>query len=138
MRTMTDKYVITIDHPKGFITLIVPDWFEKANMKSVRLVFNLLMRYKWAGNNEQAIIDFNSFFMSCPDKLKAAWDEASRDYQNNYRLPDKWYCSSRMLKDIESENKRLLDDVKKAKAKYEKICKIKTLYEELKKKFLID
>lgn len=138
---MTGKYTITIDHPTGFVTLIVPDWFEKADMKNVRLVFNLLMRNSYTDGNAQAIIDFNSFFTSCPDKLKAAWDKASCDYWNGYRVPDRMFhpeCDAKEIEAIKSENKRLLGDVKKAKANYGKICKIKTLYEELKKKFLID
>lgn len=132
-------FVISIKHPTGRIQLVVPAWFDKASAKNIRLVFNLIMQH--SRDNAVTITELDSFFISRPAELKEEWSKASRDYQNNYRIPDRAFHPEMTLKDVKTvqlANKELLNAVKKAKTRYEKMCKVKALYEDLKKKNLID
>ncbi len=132
-------FVIDIKHPTGRIELVVPAWFDKASAKNIRLVFNLIMRNSW--DNAATITELDSFFIRRPAELKEEWAQASRNYQNGYRLPDRSFPPEMTLKDvkaIELANRKLLNAVKKAKTRYEKMCEVKALYEDLKKKYLID
>lgn len=133
-----DSYVISVKHPTGWMQLVVPNWFDKASMKNIRLVFNLIMQNSW--DNAATITELDSFFISRPNELKDEWSQASRNYQNGYRLPDRSFHPEMTLKDvkaIELANRKLLNAVKKAKTRYEKMCEVKALYENLKKKNLI-
>ena len=132
-------FVIDIKHPTGHIELVVPVWFDEASMKNIRLVFNLIMRNSW--ENAATITELDSFFVNCPAELKEEWSKASRDYQNDYEIPDRMFHPEWSLKDLKAvqlSNKKLLNAVKKAKTRYEKMCEVKALYEDMKKKNLID
>ena len=132
-------FVIDIKHPTGRIELVVPTWFDKASAKNIRLVFNLILQNSW--ENAVTITELDSFFISRPAELKEEWSKASRDYQNDYRIPDRAFHPDMTLKDVKAvqlANKKLLNAVKKAKTRYKKMCEVKALYEDMKKKNLID
>ena len=132
-------FVIDIKHPTGHIELVLPTWFDKASAKNIRLVFNLILRNSW--ENAATISELDSFFVNRPAELKEEWSKASRDYQNDYEIPDRMFHPEWSLKDLKAvqlSNKRLLNAVKKAKTGYEKMCEVKALYEDMKKKNLID
>ena len=111
--------VITIHCPTGWIQLLIPDWFDRASMKNIRLALKLIALNQCY--NRETIEELDSFFPDCIENLKDEWTKASHEYQDGYRLSDKWYCSS--------------TELKKAKARYDKMCKIKVLYDALKEKF---
>lgn len=132
-------FVINIKHPTGWMQLVVPTWFDKADAKHIRLVFNLIMQNSW--ENAVTITELDSFFINRTAELKEEWSQASHDYQDGYRLPDRRFHPGITLKDVkaaELSNRKLLNAVKKAKTRYEKMCKVKALYEDMKKKNLID
>ena len=128
--------VITIHYPTGRIQLLIPDWLDRASMKNIRLALKLIALNQCY--NRETIEELDGFFPDCIEKLKGEWAKASCEYQDGYRLSDKWYCSSTELKAIEKSNRQLLSSVKKAKARYDKMCKIKVLYDVLKEKYFID
>ena len=125
--------VITIRYPTGRIQLLIPDWLDRASMKNIRLALKLIALNQCY--NRETIEELDSFFPDCIEKLKGEWAKASREYRDGYRLFDKWYCSSTERKAIEKSNRQLLSSVKKAKARHDKMCKIKVLYDALKEKF---
>jgi len=127
--------VITIHYSTGWIQLLIPDWLDRASMKNIRLALKLIALNQCY--NRETIEELDSFFPDCIENLKDEWTKASHEYQDGYRLSDKWYCSSTELKVIEKNNRQLLSSVKKAKARHDKMCKIKVLYDAL-KKYLID
>ena len=132
-------FVIDIKHPTGRIELVVPTWFDEASAKNIRLVFNLIMQH--SRDNAVTITELDSFFINRTAELKEEWSQASRDYQNGYQIPDRMFHPEWSLKDLKAvqlSNRKLLNAVKKAKTRYEKMCKVKALYEDLKKKNLID
>lgn len=63
---------------------------------------------------------------------KHAWEEASRQYTNGWRLVDK---KSRTKESIEilAENRRLKNEVKRAKAQYSRWAALQTINDEIKK-----
>lgn len=115
--------VITIHYSTGWIQLLIPDWLDRASMKNIRLALKLIAQNQC--DNTETIEELDRFFPDCIENLKGEWAKASREYQDGYRLSDKWYCSSTELKVIEKNNRQLLSSVKKAKARYEKCAKSK-------------
>lgn len=128
--------VITIRYPTGRIQLLIPDWLDRASMKNIRLALKLIAINQCY--NREAIEELDRFFPDCIENLKNEWAKASREYRDGYRLFDKWHCSSTERKAIEKSNRQLLSSVKKAKARHDKMCKIKVLYDALKEKYFID
>ena len=128
--------VITIHYSTGWIQLLIPDWLDRASMKNIRLALKLIAQNQC--DNTETIAELDRFFPDCIEKLKGEWAKASREYRDGYRLFDKWHCSSAEMKAIEKSNRQLLSSVKKAKARYDKMCKIKVLYDALKEKYFID
>ena len=57
----------------------------------------------------------------------------SRAYQNGYRDPTQH--GKKESQAIQAANGRLLATVKKSKARYEKMCKIQTLFDTTKEKY---
>ena len=130
------SHVITIHYSTGWIQLLIPDWLDRASMKNIRLALKLIAQNQC--DNTETIEELDRFFPDCIENLKCEWAKASREYRDGYRLFDKWYCSSTERKAIEKSNRQLLSSVKKAKARHDKMCKIKVLYDALKEKYLID
>ncbi len=128
--------VITIHYSTGWIQLLIPDWLDRASVKNIRLALKLIAQNQC--DNTEIIAELDRFFPDCIEKLKGEWAKASCEYRDGYRLSDKWYCSSTERKAIEKSNRQLLSSVKKAKARYDKMCKIKVLYDALKEKYFID
>ena len=106
--------IITIHYPTGWIQLLIPDWLDRASMKNIRLALTLIARNQC--DNTETIEELDRFFPDCIENLKNEWAKASREYQDGYRLFDKWYCSSTERKAIEKSNRQLLSSVKKSKS----------------------
>ena len=91
-----------------------------------------LFRYMWSDTfrNWTAV---STVAMWLPVRVlyaEAQWEQASQRYQNEYRLPgDK---RSKEGREIEAQNKKLLSEVKKAKATYHKWKRIQEIWNEVK------
>lgn len=122
---------LVIRYERGVLQLIFPEWFDRASLTHIRKAFVLLCTN--VRENEEAVYALGGLLPLCVQEYRALWVEASRAYQNGYRDPTQH--GKKQSKAIQAANGRLLATVKKSKARYEKMCKIQTLFDTTKEKY---
>lgn len=122
---------LVIRYERGVLQLIFPEWFNRASLTHIRKAFVLLCTN--ARENGEAVYALGGLLPLCVQKYRALWVEASRAYQNGYRDPAQH--GKKESKAIRTVNARLLSAVAKSKARYEKMCKIQTLFDTTKEKY---
>jgi len=105
------------------------------SIKNLRKVFTMMLSEPW--NNQEAMDCLQWFLPDAVTESKAAWDQASIDYQHGWKLIEK-PLRRRTLKErqadaaIRANNEALLRAAKKSKALYERWVKIQQLWEDTK------
>lgn len=122
---------LVIRYERGVLQLIFPEWFDRANLTHIRKAFVLLCTNAW--ENGEAIYALGGQLPLCVQEYRALWVEANRAYQNGYRDPTQH--GKKESKAIQAADGRLLATMKKSKARYEKMCKIQTLFDTTKEKY---
>ena len=122
---------LVIRYERGVLQLIFPEWFDRASLTHICKAFVLLCTN--VRENEEAVYALGGLLPLCVQEYRALWVEASRAYQNGYRDPA--WCGKAESKAIRTANARLLSAVAKSKARYEKMCKIQTLFDTTKEKY---
>ncbi len=115
------------------ISLNIPDALEYMPVKNVKKFCKDMISEV---ENDESFREFFSYIPEIEEKLKQEWDEASLKYQREYRLPDNGRDKLERDK-IRTKNKRLLDKVKAAKARYERFEKRIPLLNELKEQYVL-
>ena len=126
---MSKELVIRYEH--GVLRLLFPEWFDRASLTHIRKALVLLCTNTW--ENGEAVYELGALLPLYAQDYHALWVEASRAYQNGYRDPA--WCGKAESKVIRTANARLLSAVAKSKARYEKMCKIQTLFDTTKEKY---
>lgn len=72
--------------------------------------------------NEASIQAISEYLTAAVSESKADWHDAGVRYQNEYRLPDG------QRNGIKTKNKELLDEVKRRKARHERLIKLSELF----------
>lgn len=116
------------------ITLSLPRLCEMP-AKNLRKAFSMLLSEPW--NNQEAIDGLQRFLPDMVVQAKADWEQASRNYQNGWRLiepPTRRRTRKEVQADaaIRANNEALIRAVKKSKAHYERWVKIQQLWEDTK------
>lgn len=122
---------LVIRYERGMLRLLFPEWFDRASLTHIRKALVLLCTNAW--ENGEAVYELGARLPLCAQDYHALWVEASRAYQNGYRDPAR--CGKEESKAIRTVNARLLSAVAKSKARYEKMCKIQTLFDTTKEKY---
>jgi hypothetical protein len=122
---------LVIRYERGVLQLIFPEWFDRASLTHIRKAFVLLCTN--VRENEEAVYALGRLLPLYVQEYRALWVEASRAYQNGYRDPTQH--GKKESQAIQAANGRLLATVKKSKARYEKMCKIQTLFDTTKEKY---
>ena len=85
--------------------------------------------------NEKTIRTLDAYLPQKQAQAKDAWENASKRYQNEYTGTQFRYdLTANQKRTIEAANRKMLNEVKRCKAKYERWGKIITHYETLKTK----
>lgn len=116
------------------ITLSLPRLCEMP-AKNLRKAFSMLLSEPW--NNQGALDGLQRFLPDMVVQAKADWEQASRNYQNGWRLiepPTRRRTRQEVQADaaIRANNEALIRAVKKSKALYERWVKIQQLWEDTK------
>lgn len=122
---------LVIRYERGVLQLIFPEWFDRASLTHIRKALVLLCANAW--ENGEAVYELGALLPLYAQDYHALWVEASRAYQNGYRDPTQH--GKKESQAIQAANGRLLATVKKSKARYEKMCKIQTLFDTTKEKY---
>lgn len=105
-------------------------FFTTASLARQKKLLGYVFQEPW--RNEKTIGTLSTYLPKKQAEAKEAWAEASRSYQNGYRLPQNH--PEQNAKYIERENKRLLSAAMRCKTKYERWGKILPYFEALKTK----
>lgn len=119
------------------MTLNMPVAMEEMPITNLRKFFKLMDEEYW--RNEESTRSFFSYIPEILEDLKDKWNEESLKFQKEYQDP-KFDSSGNYISDKEmrekrrNHNKRLMNKVKAAKARYErfqkKVPKLKELQEQ--------
>ena len=105
-------------------------FFTTASLARQKKLLGYVFQEPW--RNEKTIDTLSTYLPQKQAEAKEAWAEASRAYQNGYRLPQNH--PGQNARYIERENKHLMAEVKRCKTKYERWGKIIAYFEALKAK----
>ena len=131
-----DSTVITFDMERCHIELNCPYFIQHMTLAKLKKVFELMCTQAW--RNEQAIDTTGRYIELCITEAKSQWHEASSKYQNGYVDTKFRYGLTKPQKQsIERENKKLLDAVKRTKTAYDRMVKVKDLFNATKQKFSV-
>lgn len=104
-------------------TLNIPEAVVNLPIVNLRKFFAYTSQEQW--RNEESTEAFFSSIPEIAEELKDKWDEASREFQRNYKDP-KFDEHGNYITDKEARqrrrfhNKQLMADVKRAKTDYER------------------
>jgi SH3-like domain-containing protein len=127
---MTDT--ITFCQDTCQITLYLPKLTEMP-LKNYRKALNIMLSESW--RNQEAINDLTAWFDQAVVDSKAAWHQASVDYQREWRIIDKptrrrTKAEVRAAAKVKQHNEELTRACKRTKAQYERWVKYKSIWEE--------
>ncbi len=133
---MTER---TLDfwHYSCHMSLNMPVAMEEMPLTNLRKFLKLMDADRW--RNEENIRTFFTYIPEITEDLKAKWDEASLNFQRDYLDPK--YSAGNYIDDKDerekrrNHNKRLLNKVKAAKARYERFQRRVPKLEELKEQY---
>jgi len=104
---------------------LTPAFFDQASIAKTSKIFKYLFQEPW--RNEETITDLTLYYAKRVEDAKSLWSKKSIEFQNAYRIPDgnDW---------IKRQNDKKFNEVKRAKADYERSLKCQTMLEEFKRK----
>jgi len=120
---MTDGcFVILVER---CVMQLTPAFFDQASIAKTSKIFKYLFQEPW--RNEETITDLTLYYAKRVEDAKSLWSKKSIEFQNAYRIPDgnDW---------IKRQNDKKFNEVKRAKADYERSLKCQTMLEEFKRK----
>lgn len=101
-------------------------------LSNIRKLFHIMFRAAW--ENESPIQKINDWLSGAIPNAKADWVNASLDYNSNWRIVPKGYNSAGATQ-RRKKNRDLTRAVKMAKADYDKLAKIQSIFNETKEKY---
>lgn len=106
------------------------DRLPELAIKNIRKIFTIMLSEP--GSNEDAILSTSQFLTEIVPSSKEAWAQASREYQNGWRLAPNTKSRHPQVLEIRRENRRLTEAVKCTKKQYERWLKLQTLWNDTK------
>jgi hypothetical protein len=108
-------------------------FFTQATLAKQKKLLGYVFQEPW--RNEETIRILDAYLPQKQAQAKDAWENASKRYQNEYTGTQFRYdLTANQKRTIEAANRKMLNEVKRCKAKYERWGKIIAYYEMLKTK----
>lgn len=108
-------------------------FFTQATLAKQKKLLGYVFQEPW--RNEETIRTLDAYLPQKQARAKDAWENASKRYQNEYTGTQFRYdLTANQKRTIEAANRKMLNEVKRCKAKYERWGKIIAYYEMLKTK----
>ena len=108
-------------------------FFTQATLAKQKKLLGYVFQEPW--RNEETIRILDAYLPQKQAQAKDAWENASKRYQNEYTGTQFRYdLAANQKRTIEAANRKMLNEVKRCKAKYERWGKIIAYYETLKTK----
>lgn len=110
------------DSARGRMALNFPAALTQTALMRLRPIFDLMCRYSYVANNENAIRVTDAEINALLKELKDAWDKACIEYMAKWRAGRAPY--------IKQANKELTENVQRAKRAYERMKKVRKAFDE--------
>lgn len=108
-------------------------FFTQATLAKQKKLLGYVFQEPWRNGETIRILD--AYLPQKQAQAKDAWENASKRYQNEYTGTQFRYdLTANQKRTIEAANRKMLNEVKRCKAKYERWGKIIAYYETLKTK----
>lgn len=126
---MADQITVLIENCTLQIDLDV--FFDQTTLMKQKKLLEYVFRETW--RNEESIRALGTFLSRRQTETKKDWSTASKQYQNDYVCTQFRYdLSTRQKQTVEAANRKMLNEVKRCKSKYDRWVKIIDYYEKLK------
>lgn len=124
---------ITVLVERCTMQISLDPFFTQATLAKQKKLLGYVFQEPW--RNEETIRTLDAYLPQKQAQAKDAWENASKRYQNEYTGTQFRYdLTANQKRTIEAANRKMLNEVKRCKAKYERWGKIIAYYEMLKTK----
>ena len=124
---------ITVLVERCTMQINIDPFFTQATLAKQKKLLGYVFQEPW--RNEETIRTLDAYLPQKQAQAKDAWENASKRYQNEYTGTQFRYdLTANQKRTIEAANRKMLNEVKRCKAKYERWGKIIAYYEMLKTK----
>lgn len=124
---------ITVLVERCTMQINIDPFFTQATLAKQKKLLGYVFQEPW--RNEETIRILDAYLPQKQAQAKDAWENASKRYQNEYTGTQFRYdLTANQRRTIEAANRKMLNEVKRCKAKYERWGKIIAYYETLKTK----
>ena len=124
---------ITVLVERCTMQINIDPFFTQATLAKQKKLFGYVFQEPW--RNEETIRTLDAYLPQKQAQAKDAWENASKRYQKEYTGTQFRYdLTANQKRTIEAANRKMLNEVKRCKAKYERWGKIIAYYETLKTK----
>lgn len=124
---------ITVLVERCTMQISLDPFFTQATLAKQKKLLGYVFQEPW--RNEETIRTLDAYLPQKQEQAKDAWENASKRYQNEYTGTQFRYdLTANQKRTIEAANRKMLNEVKRCKAKYERWGKIIAYYEMLKTK----
>lgn len=124
---------ITVLVERCTMQINIDPFFTQATLAKQKKLLGYVFQEPW--RNEETIRILDAYLPQKQAQAKDAWENASKRYQNEYTGTQFRYdLTANQKRTIEAANRKMLNEVKRCKAKYERWGKIIAYYEMLKTK----
>ena len=124
---------ITVLVERCTMQINIDPFFTQATLAKQKKLLGYVFQEPW--RNEETIRTLDAYLPQKQAQAKDAWENASKRYQNEYTGTQFRYdLTANQKRTIEAANRKMLNEVKRCKAKYERWGKIIAYYEMLKNK----
>ena len=124
---------ITVLVERCTMQMNIDPFFTQATLAKQKKLLGYVFQEPW--RNEETIRTLDAYLPQKQAQAKDAWENASKRYQNEYTGTQFRYdLTANQKRTIEAANRKMLNEVKRCKAKYERWGKIIAYYETLKTK----
>ena len=127
---MNDQITVLVEHCTMQIKLD-PFFDRKTTLAKQKQLLGYVFKEFW--RNDEAILTLDTYMPHKKAEAIAAWAAASNRYRDEYVCTEFRYdLTAQQKRSIETENRKRLNEVKRCKTEYERLCKISAHYEMLK------
>ena len=124
---------ITVLVERCTMQINIDPFFTQATLAKQKKLLGYVFQEPW--RNEETIRILDAYLPQKQAQAKDAWENASKRYQKEYTSTQSRYdLTANQKRTIEAANRKMLNEVKRCKAKYERWGKIIAYYETLKTK----
>ena len=124
---------ITVLVERCTMQINIDPFFTQATLAKQKKLLGYVFQEPW--RNEETIRILDAYLPQKQAQAKDAWENASKRYQNEYTGTQFRYdLTANQKRTVEAANRKMLNEVKRCKAKYERWGKIIAYYETLKTK----